>query len=90
MVSNLSYKIEISDKPGKKYYALFTTGKKVYFGSIKQNGEPYQQFKDRTNIKHYSDFDHNDINRKTNYIKRHGANPVKYSPGWFSLKYSWT
>jgi hypothetical protein len=54
-----------SDKPAKKFYIQFTnpeTGrlKKVYFGAIKPNGEPYDDY---TITK--------DDEQKARYLKRH-------------------
>jgi hypothetical protein len=61
---NILYLFE-SDKPNKKYMVYFInpkTGrpKKVYFGAIKPNGKPYEDFTT-----------HKDPERKMRYLKRH-------------------
>ena len=78
-----------SDKPEKKYKAVFidpTTKreKTIYFG---QTG--YQQFKDRTPLRLYSALDHNDPKRRELYYKRHPIDDPKYSADWFAKRYLW-
>lgn len=74
----------------KKYDALLRNKstmkiKKVPFGDLR-----YQQFKDRTPLKLYSHLDHNDVNRRRNYLSRH-QNDInnKFSSGYFSARYLW-
>ncbi len=80
-----------SHRKDKKYDALFDNGSIVSFGGIKRNGEPYSQFKDQTDLKLYSDFDHLDPNRRARYYKRHGSleNSKPYTADWFSKRYLW-
>lgn len=89
----MKYKIEISDRPDKKYMAVFENGKKIHFGS-----RLYSQYKDQTPLKAYSHLDHNDTNRRAKYRARHekiktkdgrNAYQVKYSPSWFSYRFLW-
>ncbi len=76
-----------SDKPTKKWMIKFTnpeTGrlKKVYFGAIKPNGEPYDDFTT-----------HKDPERKARYLKRHrgmGEDYTNiYTPGALSKFLLW-
>jgi hypothetical protein len=78
----------------KKYDAiLYNTKTKrkniIPFGAIKSNGTPYEQYKDGTGLGLYTKYDHLDKKRREKYRKRHGTNPKRYSPGYFSLKYLW-
>lgn len=85
------FAFRVSTKRGKKYDAVFDDGRVVSFGAIKKDGVPYAQFRDRTNIKAFKQYDHNDTKRRDRYYKRHGAiNESKpYTPDWFSKKYLW-
>lgn len=82
----------------KKYEAVLQKktknrdGKIVFvrFGAIKENGDPYMQYKDTTGLGLYSKYDHLDKKRRARYIKRHAKDINKaYSPSWFSLRYLW-
>lgn len=86
----------IKFKPGTgnyKYTAILPNGKEVSFGDKR-----YQQYKDRTPLKLYSNLDHSNSERRKNYRKRHGALKntngiryvdIKHSPAWFSWRYLW-
>ncbi len=87
-------RFEKSHNPNKKYNAvLFNTKTKrinrVSFGAIKPSGVPYPQYKDTTGLGLYSKYDHLDKKRRSNYRKRHGTNPKKYSSGYYSLNFLW-
>ena len=86
--------IEKSDKKLKKYKAKLKNdpdGKTVYFGAIKENGIPYAQFKDRTPLKLFKEYDHNDEARKDRYIKRHQKDIKEgFNPGWLSYIFLWS
>lgn len=91
-------KFEKSDKPDKKYKAILknkTTGRevKIYFGGIKKDGTPYEQFKDSTGLGLYSKYDHNDKQRKARYRNRHSKEKPSfkdyYSAGYFSWYKLW-
>ena len=77
-------KFEKSKVKGKKYTAILPDGKKVSFGAL-----GYQQYKDTTPLKLYSNLDHNDKERRDRYYARHPKDYPKYSPDWFSKKYLW-
>jgi hypothetical protein len=87
-------KYMVSDRPLKKYYAILENKKtkkqvKIYFGGIKPDGTPYEQYKDNV-LGFYSKYDHLDKARRQRYITRHNNDINKaYSPSWFSLKYLW-
>jgi len=81
------YYLYVSDKPNKKYrieYINPETGrlKKVYFGAIKPNGEPYDDF---TITK--------DEEQKQRYIKRHRGMGEKWNnprtSGFYALHLLW-
>jgi len=79
------YTIKKSTHKNKKYMAVFDNGKPtIHFGDNR-----YEQFKDSTNLKLYSNLDHNDIKRKNAYYSRHGKDAILYSAKWFSHKYLW-
>ena len=89
----MKYRIEVSDRPEKKYVAIFSNGRRVYFGTAQ-----YAQYKDKTPLKKYSHMDHLDKNRRTRYRARHEkiltksgkpAFKIPYTPSWFSYKYLW-
>jgi hypothetical protein len=76
-----------------KYMVTLSDGSHVSFGN-----REYQQYRDKTPLKLYSNLDHNDKKRRRNYRKRHmgvklkdgtPAYQVKYSPSWLSLRYLW-
>ncbi|ETM47983.1 hypothetical protein L914_07430 [Phytophthora nicotianae] len=84
-MQELGYKFRVSKRKGKKYDALLSDGRVVSFGAIKSNGEPYQQYQDRTNLKAYRDYDHKDTKRRERYYKRHGPidDQHPYTPDCF-------
>lgn len=90
-ISPQPFKFRISHSKYKKYDALLDDGRIVSFGAIKRNNTPYQQYKDRTGLKAYSAYDHNDKERRIRYYKRHGdpKSFEPYTPAWFSAKYLW-
>lgn len=75
----MQYKIELSDRPGKKYMAVFPNGKKVHFGS-----SMYAQYHDSTPLKAYSHLDHNDEYRRQKYKARHSK--IKTKDGRYAYK----
>jgi hypothetical protein len=57
--------------------------KKIPFG---QKG--YDQFEDQ--LGHYSQYDHKDLKRRHNWLKRHERNTgFKYSSAWFAKRILW-
>ena len=77
-------KIEKSDRKGKKYKDILPDGKAVHFGAV-----GYQQYKDSTPLKLYSNLDHKDEKRRELYYKRHAKEYPKYSADYFSKIYLW-
>jgi len=85
---------ELSSNPKKKYDAILINKsngkqKKISFGAIKSNGVPYNQYFDNV-LGYYSNYNHNDINRRKNYrsrMKHNGLQP--YSANYFSYFYLW-
>ena len=80
-----------SNTTNKKYDAILEnklTGKmvKIPFGH-----SSYDQYKDSTPNKLYSNKDHGDLNRRRLYRIRHAKDikPGYFSPGYMSMKYLW-
>ena len=80
-----------------KYTAILPNGKRVNFGH-----KDYEQYRDSVPRSLggglWSHKNHNDIDRRDNYRRRHKgvttgsgtkAYTVKYSPSWFSYHYLW-
>jgi len=85
-----------SKKPNKKYDAILENkenGRRVHvsFGGIKEDGKPYEQYRDSTGKGLFSKYNHNDKERRARYRKRHAKDlkQGKYSPGYFSWEYLW-
>lgn len=83
-----------SDNPLKKYYVIIENNQgeqhKIYFGAIKPDGTPYQQYKDLTPLGLYKQYDHNDRKRMLRYVKRHEPFDLDYiTPNTLSLIYLW-
>ncbi len=88
------YVVEIlpSDNPLKKYIAIVTNDKKyymIYFGAIKPNGKPYEQFEDRTPLNLFKKYNHYDIERRLNYLKRHRPDYSYINANTLSAIYLW-
>ena len=77
-------RFEKSRVKGKKYVAILPDGKRVNFGQL-----GFQQYRDATPLKLYSNLDHNDKARRDLYYKRHNKDYPKYSPDYFSKLYLW-
>lgn len=78
-----------SDKPQKKYVAIFPSRdgnkpKRVYFGDSR-----YQQYKDATGLGAWSHMDHGDNRRRRAYHARHQRPGRMYTPSYFSWYYLW-
>lgn len=66
-----------------KKYDAYVNNKKYSFGDSR-----YQQFRDK--IGFYKHLDHNDDQRRNNYINRHSTDNLStYSSGYFSMFYLW-
>ena len=84
--------IERSNRKNKKYVAILKSDptKKIHFGAIKPDGTPYEQFKDKTPLKAFSSYDHNDKKRRDNYNARHKNNIKKgFNAGYLSSIFLW-
>lgn len=85
---------EVSTDGKHKYNAILEhkkTGKqrKVPFGGIKADGTPYQHYHDK--IGNFRKYDHNDKERRQRYRIRHkGQDQLKFSSGYFSMRFLWT
>ncbi len=73
----------------KKYKATFTNPITNRTNTVLFGDKRYDQWKDQTPLKLYSDRDHNDEKRKKRYYQRHGKDNELWSPGWFSAMYLW-
>ena len=67
------FNLRKSNKKNKKYVADVIIDNKLYenvnFGDLR-----YEHYRDSTPLKLYSHLDHNDLQRKINYHKRHAKN----------------
>ena len=81
-----------STRKNKKYMVAFknkkdnTNIKILHFGA-----KGYEQYFDSTPLSLYTHLNHNDEERRKNYVSRHKGFIKKgyYSPGWLSMKYLW-
>ena len=87
-------KFEKSKSKNKKYLVILPNEKKINFGDKR-----YEQFKDTTPLKLYSNLDHNDKKRQINYCKRSAGiknkkgkltKDIKTSANFFSRIYLWS
>lgn len=84
--------IQRSTRKNKKYVATLKKDptKKIHFGAIKSNNEPYEQYKDKTPLRAFSEYDHNDKKRRDNYNARHKNNIKKgFNAGYLSSIFLW-
>ncbi len=85
--------IKKSTRDNKKYMAYRKNDpekKVIHFGALKENGTPYEQYKDQTPLKLYSEYDHNDTKRKERYIERHKKDIRRgFNAGWLSKVFLW-
>ena len=90
-------RFEIPASGNSKYVAILPDGKKVRFGH-----KDYEQYKDSVPKSmgggKWSHKDHNDSNRRSNFLSRSSGQlcnngkrciDVKFSPAWFSYYYLW-
>ena len=68
----------------KKYRVYLSNGKHVDFGA-----RGYEQFRDSTPLRAFSDYDHNDVLRRQRYYQRHNINYPKFSADYMSKRYLW-
>jgi hypothetical protein len=82
--------IFIAPSKKNKKYDVYDAKTKDYitsFGGLHKDGTPYEQYFDK--IGYYSEYNHLDKKRRTNYYKRHGKKAKLYSPKWFSHLFLW-
>jgi len=83
---------EIGGKKSK-YLAILKnkiTGekKRIPFGGKYPNGTPYEQFEDKLGA--YSQYDHKDLKRRHNWLKRHEKNTdYKFSSAYWAKRILW-
>jgi hypothetical protein len=78
------YQFLVSKRKNKKY-DVYKHGKYITsFGDSR-----YQQYEDKTNLKHFSYLNHYDERRRNNYYSRFGRNPRFESALFFAHKYLW-
>lgn len=88
------YEIKKSTRKNKKYDVLKDGKYLLSFGDSR-----YEHFKDSTPIKAYSNLNHNDTERRKNYLARHHKGVTNKtealkqvdpeSAKWWSTKYLW-
>jgi hypothetical protein len=66
-----------SPKQFKKYRAIVQNKSTKRIRKIDFGDNRYEQYKDSTKLKKYSNKNHNDINRRKNYFKRHSGTSFK-------------
>ena len=77
-------------RKNKKYSVMkYNKEKKEYDYLLSFGDSRYQQFKDKTPLKLWSNLDHGDLNRKYLYYKRHPITDNKESASYWSNKYLW-
>lgn len=85
-------------KTGNKYKADVYDADARLIASSLFGSAYYEQYKDRTPLKLWSNFDHLDENRRRRYRQRHSkillkdgrpAYTVPYTPAYFSYYYLW-
>lgn len=75
--------IDIIKAPNDKYKYKITVEYKGQKKSINFGDRNYEQYKDKTSLKLYSDKDHNDEKRRENYLAR--ATAIKNKDGFYSM-----
>ena len=85
-----------SSNPKKKYMSFIKDLDTNHISKIHFGASDYQQYKDRTPLKLYSNNDHSDKKRQMNYYSRHSngitnrkeaiAHEIKKSNGYYNAK----
>lgn len=86
MIYNLDgYQFVAPSRRKNKKYDVYLDGEYVLSFGDKR----YEQFKDK--IGYYSSMDHNDRDRRSNYINRHRKDIDNYgNAGYFAYNYLWS
>jgi hypothetical protein len=84
-------KLAKSKRKFKKYDAVLINKINNKIVTIPFGDNRYEQFKDTTGLKLYSNKDHGDKKRREAYRARHAKDVREgyYSAGYFSLRYLW-
>jgi hypothetical protein len=84
-------RFEQSKRKNKKYDAILINKITKHEIRVPFGDSRYQQYKDNTGLKIYSNVDHGSKTRQELYIKRHknDIKPNHYSAGYFSMFYLW-
>jgi hypothetical protein len=69
----------------KKYRVILSNGKTIDFGDKR-----YEQYRDTTPLKLYSNLDHNDKKRQMRYYSRHVKDYGPFTADWMSKHYLWS
>lgn len=78
---------QVSPNKKKKYRVLIKDGERLYTVDFGARG--YEQFHDSSPLKAFSDFNHNDPDRRDRYYKRHKIDYPPYTPDWLSKRFLW-
>jgi len=89
----VDYTIQLSDKPDKKLLATYQTKagktKKIYFGGVREDGQPYEHYFDKTGLLDKK-LNHKDKERRRLYRARHTNDRLdEPSPGLLSWHLLW-
>jgi len=84
-------KLQKSKRKFKKYDAVLINKINNKIVTIPFGDNRYEQFKDTTGLKLYSNKDHGDKKRRELYRARHAKDVREgyYSAGYFAMKYLW-
>jgi len=85
-------KFQRSKNMKSKYDAILENKQNKRRVRVPFGDRSFEQYRDATGLKLYSNLDHNDPKRRASYRKRHGAQGYqnrKYSPAFFSWNFLW-
>jgi hypothetical protein len=80
--------IKKSSRKNKKY-DIYTQDENKYKYLLSFGDNRYEQYKDSTPLKEYSNLNHSDEKRRANYYKRHGFTVDRKTAKYWSNKYLW-
>lgn len=73
-----------------KKYKVEIYSDKIKVKTVQFGDRRYEQYKDSTPLKLYTNLNHNDKDRRRRYKIRHEKDRhVKYTAGWFADRYLW-
>ena len=84
-------RFEKAKAKNKKYSAIIRNKKTNKLKKLNFGDNRYKHFFDKTGLKIYTHLNHNDKQRRKNYISRHSVFIKKgfYSPSYFSMNFLW-